>query len=253
MFKKSLAVLGLTAATALSSTIANAGKIVVANDEWTLSNVGYSQNSNTGTFVTNVANWFTGGGSGNFLAYSTNFGLTGSSLANTMTSAGHGWTTSTAVTFDVPTLLSYDAVFLAGNPADNQVLIDYVNAGGDVYLAGGTGVGGPANEAARWNTFLNNFGLSFGSPYNGVGGNVATVSSHPIFNGVSSLYNNNGNNAIDLNVADPASQILVQMGNNGLYGVYEPPTVVPPTGIPSPPTLLIMLAGLFGLLATRRK
>jgi hypothetical protein len=59
-----------------------------------------------------------------------------------MTSAGHSWTVSTAVTFDLPTLLQYEGVFLAGNAVDNQVLINYVNNGGNIYLAGGTGWGG---------------------------------------------------------------------------------------------------------------
>ena len=59
-----------------------AGMIVLANDEWTLSETGYSHTvSDPGVFATNVAGWFTGGSAGNFLAYSSNFGLTGSSLA----------------------------------------------------------------------------------------------------------------------------------------------------------------------------
>ena len=52
--------------------------------------------------------------------------------------------------------------------ANNAVLIDYVNAGGNVYLAGGTGAGGAAAEAAQWNTFLNYFGLGFEPSYNGI-------------------------------------------------------------------------------------
>ena len=65
------------------------GKIVVANDEWTLSNSGYSNAPDADRFARNVASWFTGGGSGNFLAYTNNFGLTGTQLANTMASAGY--------------------------------------------------------------------------------------------------------------------------------------------------------------------
>ncbi len=126
---------------------AHAGKIVVNNDEWTLSNSGWSAPNDPGIFATNVATWFTGGGTGSFLAYSTNFGLTGSALNSAITTAGHTWTVSTAVTFDLPTLLGYDGVFLMGNAADNSVLTQYVNAGGNVYLGAGTGLGGPVAEA----------------------------------------------------------------------------------------------------------
>jgi hypothetical protein len=118
------------------------GRIIVAHDEVTLSNTGFSLAPDASQFALNVASWFTGSTAGNFLVFSTNFGLTESQLASTMTSAGHSWTVSTAVDFSLPNLLQYDAIFLAGTPADNQVLIDYVNAGGNVYLAGGTGQGG---------------------------------------------------------------------------------------------------------------
>jgi hypothetical protein len=94
------------------SANANAGKIVLANDEWTLSDYGYGQSvSDPGVFATNVASWFTDGTTGNFLAYSSNFGLTGSSLANSMTSTGNSWTVSTSTTFDLATLSAYDGIF----------------------------------------------------------------------------------------------------------------------------------------------
>ena len=65
------------------------GKIVVNNDEWTLSDLGFQQGPDTATFALNVASWFTGGTPGSFLAYSTNFGLSQSSLAAAMNGAGH--------------------------------------------------------------------------------------------------------------------------------------------------------------------
>jgi hypothetical protein len=225
-----------------------AGKIVLSNDEWELTETGFSQSSDAGLFATNVASWFTGGSTGNFLAYSTNFGLTGSSLASVMTSEGHAWTVTTGVTFDLATLSTYDGVFLAGDAADNSVLTDYVNNGGNVYLAGGTGWGGAYAEANRWNAFLNAFGLGFGAPYNGVGGNIPISSTHEIFNGVNSLYQNNGNNAIDMNLADPSSQLLVSYTGRGLYAIYDDTIAV---AEPSP--LLLLMAGLFGVVLVRRK
>ncbi len=197
------------------------GKIVVNNDEWTLSNAGFNNAPDAGQFALNVASWFVGEGPGNFLVYSTNFGLVQNSLANTMTGAGHTWTVSTAVNFTLPNLLQYDAIFLAGDAADNQVLIDYVNAGGNVYLAGGTGIGGAVAEAARWNTFLNEFGLEFDpeADYNFITTVVEIESGHPIFADVTGLYQDRGSNINDLN--DPGSTILVAEEVGGLYAVYE--------------------------------
>lgn len=226
-----------------------AGKIVLSNDEWEFTNYGFSQAvSDSGIFATNVASWFTGGPTGNFLAYSSNFGLTGSSLANTMTSAGHGWTVTTGISFDLATLSAYDGVFLAGDAADNSVLIDYVNNGGSVYLAGGTGWGGAYAEANRWNTFLNNFGLGFGAPYNGVGGNIPISSAHEIFNGVNYLYQNNGNNALDIDITNPNSQLLVSYRGRGLYAIYDD-TV----SVAEPSALIILASGMFGVILARRK
>jgi hypothetical protein len=67
------------------------------------------------------------------------------------------------------------------------VLIDYVKAGGNVYLCAGTGWGGAQPKADRWNTFLNAFGLNFAGAYHGITGNQTVNSSHPIFAGVKAI------------------------------------------------------------------
>ena len=209
-----------------------AGKIVVNHDEWTTSNTGFASAPDAAIFVDNVAKFFTGGGTGSFHAYSTNFSLTQNLLANAMTNAGHTFTVGTGITFDVPTLLTYNGIFVAGTTApglSTAVLTSYVQAGGNVYLAGGTGNGGAAAEAAFWNNFLNNFGLGFSSPYNGVGpGNLAITSGHQIFNNVTTLYHNNGNPVVDLNLADPKGQVVFSNGGKDLYAVYDSNIAVVP-------------------------
>jgi hypothetical protein len=200
------------------------GKIVVNNDELTLSDSGFGAAPDAATFAINIAKWFTGGRStGKFHAYSTNFEFTGSKLAQTLTQAGYTWTVGTNIKLDLPTLLTYDGIFVGGNAADNQVLIDYVKAGGNVYLSGGTGFGGAQAEANSWNTFLNAFGLKFQDVYNGIYGNQTINSSHPIFTGVKLLYQNSGSSITTLDSTSQTSKILVTdaTGKQGLYAVAD--------------------------------
>ena len=193
-------------------------KIFVNADEWTLTDTGFQIAPGAATYIKNLANWFTGGKPGKFLAYSTNFGLAGNTLKQTMLGLGHQWTVSTGLPFTLATLQQYDAVFLCGDAVNQQVLIQYVQGGGNVYIAAGTGWGGPAQEAANWNTFLNTFGLGFASFYNGVGGVFTTpASAHPVFQGVGGLYVNNGNNVLK---PAPANANAALIGS-AQFGVYD--------------------------------
>ncbi len=204
------------------------GKIIVANDEWTLSDLGFSNAPDDARlFVRNIANYFTGGQAGSFLGYSNNFSFTGTRLAEALTSAGHQWTVNTNLPFTLETLQQYDGVFVGGFPADNQVLIDYVRDGGNVYLLAGAGTTGtfiqPTTEANAWKTFLNTFGFSLANQYNGITGNIPIdPSPHPIFAEVDLLFQQNGQTIIDLTPYDNQGILIARSTNGqGLYGVYD--------------------------------
>ena len=231
---------------------AQAGRIVVNHDEWTWSDAGFSNagSTNAATFAQNVVKFLDTDGTagGNVLVYSNNFGF-GGSFVSALGAAGYTATVNTAAAFTLANLLTYDAVYLAGGAfaKDDAILSAYVNAGGGVFIAGGTGDGGPAAEAARWNGFLGGFGLALdGSAYNGIGGNIAVTGSHPILAGVAQLYYDNGNTVINLGTNLSAS--IVE--GNGLIGVYDNVGVVP-----EPETYALMLAGLgaLGFVARRRR
>ena len=149
--------------------------------------------------------------------------------------------------FDLPTLQNYDGVFFALPPSiDQNVLINYVNAGGNVYINGGTGIGGAPSEAADWNTFLNAFGLNFAAAYNGIQGVIPIASGHPVMAGVPSLYQNNGN-TITLVGGNPNAQIIATSAQGqGLYAVYDA------TAIPEPGILALFGIGVLAAAARRR-
>ncbi len=210
-------VLSCVLAIGVASTPALAGRIIVHHDEWPLSTTGFQQAPTMTQYAQNVAAFFTGGGPGRFLVRTNNFGLDNSDVRNAMTGAGHQWIVSSTAPFTLANFLTYDAVFLAGTPVNTQVLIDYVNAGGNVYIAGGTGL---INEPDVFNPFLNTFGLSYGPNYNGIGGEFSIGVPHPLFVGVQSMYHNNGNTVTDLVPDDSRQSVILTKDGKGLIGVY---------------------------------
>jgi hypothetical protein len=232
-----------------------AGRIVVNNDEWALSNRGFQNSPSAEKFSTNIASWFTAGGTGDFLVYSSNFGLTGNSLSSAMKNAGNSWEINYQAEFTVENLMKYDGVFIAGDLANPYILTQYVLKGGNVYLAGGTGIIGPDLEAAWWNSFLKNFGLRFEPYYNTLSNATIKIESdHPIFKGVTDLYVWGGNSA-SLTGANEFSKILINYNGNGLYAVYDPRVFdtkrTPP--VPIPASVWLFSSGLLGLVGVGRK
>jgi len=241
-----------------SSAFAAPGRIVVNADEWTLSDSANWAQPDTGNFVLNIAEFLTGQSSGSdVLAYSQNFGLTGSNLANAMTGAGHNWTLDTASSFDLSLLQQYDAVYVGGRvngiDPDAQVLVDYVNGGGNVFIMGGAGStggygGNPVLEAAAWNPFLNAFGLAFSDVYDAGSGTFNPEDSdHPIFDGVDGLFQSVGQGIIDLDNTDDTALTYLNFlttgdETRGRYATYE---------VPAPGTLSLLACA--GLAARRRR
>lgn len=227
---------------------AHAGWLVANNDEWTLSNHGYAMSPDADTFINNVTNLFSGDQSGNFLAYSSNFGLTQSSLRQSVESAGHTWTVSTSVTFDLPTLQAYDGIFLGGNYVNQQTVIDYLDQGGNVYIMAGTGWNGAVTEANSWNQVLAQAGLQYTPSYNGIGGVTSPDDpSHALLQGVSDLFFNNGNTILDLDSSGTNGEILFSLNGQGMlalghFGDLPPDSVYSP--VPAPATVFLLLAGL---------
>jgi len=198
------------------------GKVFVNGDEWAVSDQGFTSAPEARIFAQNLASWFSGGKPGKFLVYSTNFGLTQSSFHAALKAAGHTVTTNINESFTVEKLLAYDAVFLAGNAADNNVLIEYVKSGGGVYLAAGTGVGGAAGEAAQWKTFLNAVGLKLEPLYDGFVGKFVPPQDHPVLKGVKELYCVNSNPVTDIDPESPANQVASGFGpGRGLLAWFD--------------------------------
>lgn len=221
-----------------------AGRIVVNNDEWAFTGTGYAQAgiTNTDTLVRNIAAFLTGG-SGRILIYSSDHGVSEAEFLATLDNAGYQITRdqSGATSFDLATLSTFDAIYLGGSALykDDEVLKRYVNGGGSVFLVAGTGVGGPVDEAARWNAFLNHFGLHLTPAYNQYTGTVGVIGNHVVFTGVNQIYYNNGNTITLTEPGNPnASIIEVSDSGYGLFGVYEQ------VSTPEPQTISVLAGGL---------
>lgn len=237
------------------------GRVIAVGDEWIVSNNAFALDPvNTSAFVVNTANYFTGGGSGNFLVHTYQGQFSGSSFLNTMTTAGHTITVDTAMPLTLANLLAYDGVFLSGllgtASGDDAILASYVANGGGLFIAGGTGgFFTAAGEAAAWNPLLNIFGLGFGNEYVPVAGLIDApliAGSHPLQSGMTQVVWGYGQEVIDLD-AIPNNVNTVAMhadfsawqgsSHYGIVGTYN---------VPAPAGVVLFGTAMLGALRRRR-
>jgi hypothetical protein len=223
-----LPLIGLVSFASLPA-FAQPGKIVLAHDEWTLSD-GVWDSTDAATFAENLGDHFVGASNGDFYVWADGWiaSLSGSKLASNMRANGHWWTVEAATTgtLKLRRLLNYDAVFISGRAVITADLIDYVLQGGNVYIAGGAG---KVNEASAYNPFLQYFGLGF-TTQNPFDPTMRSVTSdHPIFGGTLTLYDWTGTDVVDLDPTDGANAVLHSSAGHGLYAVFDCGLVAPGT------------------------
>ena len=203
--------------------------VLIASDDWIFTNTGFSSRPiDTTNFALNIAEFLSGGTGTKIHAYSNFQSLTQSSLVNTLTNAGYTYTTGTGITFDLATLSQYDALFFGSDipsASELDVLSQYINNGGGVYIHGGLGLSNPGGTAAGWNNFLSQYGLAFGTSFIGYNGPVSITSNNILFDGVSSLYMLTGH------AITGGGVIATTTGGTPLFSLYyEEPSTIPVPG-----------------------
>jgi len=225
------------------------GKVVVFTDEWWTSDtgLGFEGATNFNNFTDNLVSAF--GGAGNYLIYSNNSFLTGPGATNFASRLAADGAMVTQSVSASQSLTGFKGVFLAGpitgGAPNATALINYVNAGGNVFLEGGTAAFGDAmSEAAAWAQFLGAFGMSFSNSFDVANDcvNHPVTSANSLFAGVSSLYLCGGQQTF-------SNVIATTPGANGPLNIASLATTS--GGVPEPGTLSMLLIGA-ALLAVRK-
>ena len=112
------------------------------------SDTGFESAPLAANFAINLVTWLTKCGrtsNHKFHAFSDDFSLNGSGLSEVFSKQDYSYSTGTDnFDFSLNNLLNYDWIYLAGETGVtkerlNEVLTEYVNKGGNVYIATGTG------------------------------------------------------------------------------------------------------------------
>jgi hypothetical protein len=195
-----------------------------------LSDHGMQQAPDTETFISNIAKLFYRNNGGKFLDYTTyyitNPTVQGNGLEKILSTPPYSYIRDCAPLLTLDFLSKFEAIFVGGLDIDNQILIDYVKAGGNVCLIAGTGHGGSESEAAGWNKLLGAFGLRLESTYNDITGvRPVTSPNHPLFAGVKNLFQYWGQ-TVQL-LPDSKASLIMTADSQGLIGYVEVPVASP--------------------------
>ena len=216
------------------------GRIVANNDDWVWNDQGFSNAPDGYKFALNVPRWLMNGRLGSILLYSSDTFAFSPLLKTTLSNAGYAVTSAdpagNVINFTLPNILQYDAIYVGYgivDRVDNCVLIDYVNAGGSVYVFGGAAERTDI-EANAWNVFMNAFGLNFVGDQNKLNVNYPVNSPHPVMQDIHQLNMNNGDSLTLINPADPRTIMLATFAGKGLVAVYDPAG-----GLSATPTLIV--------------
>ncbi|MCW3052610.1 MAG: mucD 8 [Chthonomonadales bacterium] len=210
---------------------AHKGVLIVAADEVATNDSNFDQvpGDSVVHFIRNLAYYFVGGRKGKFLIYSTNKCF-GNRFQQTLQEAGH----TVTQTMSPESLSRYDAVFVCGNgEVSVKDLAAYIQGGGCVYLAGGTG----GNEPGIFNDFLKPFGIEyqpFPNDYSTV--QATAFGRSPLFNGVDALVIH-GINPIKLLPGDWPHRSVACSQDGHIYWVVNTADVVVTDGTNKGPQL----------------
>lgn len=249
----------LAGAVALAMTLCTgaaqaAGTLIVAGDEWLLTDSAYGATYETGTraYVNNIAATFGAGTNYLVLTGNTTAGVYGALGQFSAQLQGLGKTVNYASNISGG-LSGYDAVFHIGqlmSGGDRDVLDDYVASGGNLYLSLGSGWYSDAqNEANFWNGFLSGYGLVagttwFSAPYvlNAVVTEGPTDVTNLLWGYGQSIEPIANTGAVSYVRGTP----LYGPENVGLVGASRPLIDVLAPAVPEPASWALMIAG-FGL------
>jgi hypothetical protein len=233
--------------------------IFVSNDEQ-FTSANFLPADNDKRLVQNMAAWLTTfTTTKNILILSNNQGLNNAALVSYLGPGfgNLGYTVFGPMVAAPATLLTgggiplYDAVFVSGDcrnyplvfgntncaagfAALDTVLVNYVNAGGNVFLEVGLTCD---TGSVTWNPFLNAFGMAIVHGCNGISQqnvNVSAFVTQPLygpalFPGVNSVYIDEGEDVQNLHTNNGV-QIFNDTSGNGLYGAWRPTCSQPPYG-----------------------
>ncbi len=241
------------------------GRVVALGDEWSMSNQAYTDvGADAGRLVLNTAGFLVGPGAGgasgvgSVAVFSSHPRVGASNFVSSLTGAGYSVSKNPSAGYSLATMLNFDMVVVGGllagsvHPA-TDALVDYVNAGGNVLVIGGTGVYGNAlNEAAQWNPFLAPFGMAFGDTYfptvNTIPRNVVPT-TNPVGAGVGEMLWGFGQTVHRLPAGNPLVD-LIDADFHSFNG-FGDEAVIGTFAVPAPGAGLLA-AGL-GLAALRRR